>query len=82
MLYWAWGQRGKGDHSRLPATEVGMSLAGIGSLEQEERGGSFFSLLVALEGARVALGLAGVLPGLVSGAKQHVWEGRLEGEDL
>lgn len=45
------GSDRKGNHSRFPATEVGMRLWGkIGSQEQEETCVSVFILLVALKG--------------------------------
>lgn len=51
-----WSQRGKRDHSILPSIELGMSLWGIVSQEQQERCGSAFRLLAAQEDT--ALGLA------------------------
>lgn len=33
VICWEWGQKGKGDHNRFPAIELGMRW-GIGSQEQ------------------------------------------------
>ena len=49
---WGMGQRGKGDHSRVFALELGERLG-----EKKKRCGSSASLLVALTGG--SLGLAG-----------------------
>lgn len=37
MIFWGWGHRGKGDHSRLPATKLGMRL-GVLDLRSGRRG--------------------------------------------
>lgn len=56
VIPWGLGQREKGDHHRIPGTELGMRLGGRSqSQEQYEIYGSVFSLLVALEGTGLRL---------------------------
>lgn len=56
LLGEGWVHRGKGGHSRFPATELGMILAELALRSSRRGGGSDFSLIVVLR--RAALGLA------------------------
>lgn len=50
VIYWGRSQRGKGEHIGFPATELEMTLAVLGLVEQNERCGPDFSLFVTLAG--------------------------------
>lgn len=64
VICWGWGQRGRRNLSRFPATDLGMRLGGLDLKKQKEGCGSVVSKLIAL--ARIALGV-------VSGALQS-WD--------
>lgn len=53
MIYWGRSQRGKGEHIGFSATELEMALEVLDLVEQNERCGPDFSLLVTLAGYEV-----------------------------
>lgn len=81
VIHWVgWGQRRKGEHSRFPATELGMRLRALGLRAVGE---VWFHLQsVCCSGRSCPLVSRGCLLEFRSGTKQQVGRGRLGRDTL